>query len=199
MLYKCIWLVRLKYRNCHTQCNGLCSIHILFLRSSNFLKGCEYPFQLKNKKYTKGHLKPLLKSMEVTTFSIVLVFCLKRELYVCSAACGCFVYENTAARLAEQRLSGSAGNSTVYFWPCKRNRKCFGFHCWYLKKFAYFAVTQDLSVPALQWENRWYNQFGNNFPSLSEKLKFQQFHFDFKKIMLRLSKYNCLATHQSAR
>lgn len=49
----------------------------------------------------KDDLKPLSKSTEVTSFSIVFAFCLKRELYVHTTH-GCFVYENATPRLEEQ-------------------------------------------------------------------------------------------------
>ena len=60
----------------------------------------------------KDDFKPLLKSVEVTSLSIVLVLCLKRELYVYTTH-GRFVYENAMPRLEEQRLHGGAENSTV--------------------------------------------------------------------------------------
>lgn len=69
-------------------------------------------------------------------------------------------------KLEEQRLCDSVENRELWcvLLVLQEEQKVFWLPLLrYLKKFAYFAVTQDLSVPALQQENRWYSQFGKHF------------------------------------
>lgn len=126
--------------------------------------------------------------MEVTSFSVVLVFWLKREL--CAHHTWVFCVWKRMPKLEEQRLCDSVENrefccvlltlqeeQKVFWLPSLR----------YLKKFAYFAVTQDLSVPSLQWENRWYNHFWNHSSLLVRGIEVSTLPFWFKNIILGLS------------
>lgn len=129
-----------------------------FLSSAKSFKCCGYPFHLR-KKCVKDHLKPLLKSVEVTMDCSVFVFQNMKHMGVLCMKTVFPLVRGTKA------LWWCREFFCCVLFTLQEEQKLFCLPVFRSLKNLHTLLTWNLSVPPLQGHNRW-PKFKNNLPSI---------------------------------